>query len=278
MADERGAGARVRVAGNRRCSTRVGWLVARQRMMFRPSRHRALASGLVAVILLAVAGCSSDDASSSAGTTATTPQGSPSSAATAGSIPAGDAPIEPGTYRIPESAWSVTDFTVTFPEDWTVQYGHVYASNRDQDDEFGFYAVDVDAIWADACKGGDSGALTEVGPSVDDLAAALGEQPGPRVSHPIETSLGGHPAVRLDFTVPEGFDLAPCNLGDIGLQIWYSPPADKHFVLLADGIASVYILDVNGERQVFLAQHGSTISDQDLAELQAVLDSIRIET
>lgn len=62
----------------------------------------------------------------------------------------------------------------------------------------------------------------------------------------------------------------------IGLQVWYSPTADKNFILLADGIASVYIVDVDGERQVFLAQIGSTTSDEDLAELQAVLDSIRI--
>lgn len=74
-----------------------------------------------------------------------------------------------------------------------------------------------------------------------------------------------------------GFDLEPGSAADIGLQIWYSAPADKNFVLTDDGIASVYILDVNGERQVFLTQHGSITSDEDSAELQTVLDSIRIE-
>lgn len=39
-----------------------------------------------------------------------------------GAIPAGTAAIEPGTYRIPGSAWSDVDFTVTFPEGRTVQY------------------------------------------------------------------------------------------------------------------------------------------------------------
>jgi hypothetical protein len=39
---------------------------------------------------------------------------------TPGAIPAGTAAIEPGTYRIPGSAWSDVDFTVTFPEGWTV--------------------------------------------------------------------------------------------------------------------------------------------------------------
>ena len=72
-------------------------------------------------------------------------------------------------------------------------------------------------------------------------------------------------------------DLEACRSEGIGLQIWYSAPADKYFVLLADGIASVHIVDVDGERQVFLTQYRSATSDEDLRELQLVLDSIRIE-
>ena len=240
-------------------------------------RHRNVVAGIVAVAISIGTGC--DDTTSSVD--ATTPQISPSTATAptpeSGSIPAGDGAIDPGTYRIPSSAWSVTDFTVTFPEDWTVQYGHIYARNQDEDDEFGFYAVVVDEIFAEGCAGSNSG-LTAVGPSVDDLAAALLQQPDPMKGGPVETTLGGYPATRVDLTVPVGFDLGPCNAADVGLQIWYSEPADKNFVLLDDGMASVYIVDVNGPRQVFLTQYGSTTSDADLAELQEVLDSIRIES
>jgi hypothetical protein len=38
----------------------------------------------------------------------------------------------------------------------------------------------------------------------------------------------------------------------------------------------VYIVDVDGQRQVFVTQYLSTTSDEDRAELQAILDSIRI--
>ena len=41
--------------------------------------------------------------------------------------------------------------------------------------------------------------------------------------------------------------------------------------------ASVYVVDVDGERQVFLTQHGPAASDEDLRELQSMLDSIRID-
>lgn len=134
----------------------------------------------------------------------------------------------------------------------------------------------VDAIYADACEG-SNGELMDVGPSVDDLAAALLQQRGPLASGPIDTTLGGYPATRIDLTVPEGFDLKPCSLESIGLQIWYCAPADKYFVLLPDGIVSVYIVDVDGQRQVFLTG-GSATSDEDVRELQAILDSIQIES
>ena len=205
---------------------------------------------------------------------------SPRPGATTSLFASSDEPvaIEPGTYRIPRSAWSIADFTVTFPEGWTVQYGHVYATHPDTpDDELGFYAVVVDAIYADACEG-DTGELMEVGRSVDDLAAALLRQPGPTASGPVDTTLGGYPASRIDLAIAEGFDLEACSLEGLGLQIWYSPPADKYFVLLPDAIMNVYIVDVDGQRQVFLTGYGSATSDEDVRELQTVLDSIHIET
>ncbi len=236
--------------------------------------RRAIA---VAALLAGLTGCgggASDElqASTPSATLSPTPD------ATDNPFPESDDPVavEPGTYQIPKSAWSVADFTVAFPKGWAVQYGHVYSKHTDTDEEFGFYAVVVDTIYADACAG-SNGELIEVGPRVDDLAEALLHQQGPKTSGTVETKLGGYPATRIDLTVPKGFDLTGCNAADIGLQIWYSPPADKNFVLLRDGIATVYIVDVDGQRQVFQTQYGSATSDEDVRELQAVLDSINIE-
>ena len=41
--------------------------------------------------------------------------------------------------------------------------------------------------------------------------------------------------------------------------------------------ASIYVVDVDGERQVFLTQHGPAASDKDLRELQSMLESIHID-
>lgn len=225
---------------------------------------------LLVILPVVLAGCGGD--------VAREPQAATRSATLAPTqrvIPAGTAAIEPGTYRVPRSAWSVTDFTITFPEGWTVQYGHTYLKHSDAPGEVGFYAVVVDAIYADAC-GGD-GERIKIGPSVDDFVAALLQQDGPITSDPVNTTLGGYPATRIDMTVPKEFDLKACRLGEIGLQVWYSPPADKYFVLLPDGNASVYVLDVKGQRQVFLTQYRSPASDNDVRELQTILDSIEIE-
>lgn len=242
------------------------------------TRRRALpVAGLPVAVLLAVtSGCAGVASSEPpASTPSATPSVAPSIEADPFPYSEDPLPIEPGTYLIPESAWSVADLTVTFPEDWTVQYGHVFAKNPDTPDEFGFYAVVVDEIYADACVG-DAGELVPVGPSVDDLAQALLEQPGPEGSGPIATTLGGYPASRVDLAIPQSLDLEACNLGGIGLQVWYSPPADKYFVLGPDGTMRVYILDVEGMRQVVLTA-GSATLDADAAELQTVLDSIEIE-
>jgi hypothetical protein len=118
-----------------------------------------------------------------------------------------------------------------------------------------------------------------VGPGVDGLVTALLEQKGSVASEPVETTVGGYPATRIDVTIPKRLDLADCRLADdgiFGLQLWYSAPADKYFVLQRHGMASIYILDVDGDRQVFLTQQFSS-TPGDRVEVQAVLDSIRIE-
>jgi hypothetical protein len=118
----------------------------------------------------------------------------------------------------------------------------------------------------------------EIGPSDGDFATALLEQPGTEASRPVATRLGGHPAIRIDLAVPDGYDLTACSIGEIGFQIWYSRPADKYFVLLPDNPTSVYIVDVDGQRQMFIAGPvGPTVTNRDARELQAVLDSIRFD-
>jgi hypothetical protein len=184
--------------------------------------------------------------------------------------------IDPGTYRIPSSTWSAVEFTITFPKGWTVQWGNIYHYGPDQ--ELAVEAAVVDEIYTDACRG--DGVTQAVGPRVEDLVTALRRQPGPATGRPVLTTLGGYPATRVDLRVPQGLDLESCRLADdggLGLQIWHSEPADNYFVLFPGAVASVYILDVGPERQVFVTQNRSPDSAEASVALEAVLDSIRVE-
>jgi hypothetical protein len=229
---------------------------------------RAVVVGLLLAVSLT--GCRGTSDAGGSSSTAT-----PSS--TFASSPAGDAAIEPGTYLVPRSAGVSVDFTVTFPDGWRAHDSGAYDKHADEPDEIGFQSVVVDKIYADACRG-DRGAQTKVGPGADALVSALLEQPGPAKSGPVETTLGGYPATRVDLRVPRRLQSRDCFRGPgTGVQLWLSEP-DDYLVLGADGLVSVYVVEVNGERQVFTSQYRPAYtSKEDQAELQQILDSIRIE-
>ena len=94
--------------------------------------------------------------------------------------------VEAGTYRIPRSAWSLTDFAVTLPEGWTVQYGQRFAKHADEEREVSVYVVTIDEVYTEACRG--DGVPEPVGPGVDALVDALSAQRSLAVSEPTTTS------------------------------------------------------------------------------------------
>lgn len=192
-------------------------------------------------------------------------------------------PVDAGTYHIPPSEWSVSGVTMTVPQGWETQHGYPGVFKPlDPDGEVGFYFVMVDSIYSDPCVGsaGDpANELMEIGPSVDDLVSALMSQPHTVTTGPIETTLAGLPATRIDLTVADDGETATCNVNLPGhLQIWHSRPVDKYFVLLSDGTASVYVLDIDGQRQVLLTQHQSGSPADNIAEMQTIIDSIALDS
>jgi hypothetical protein len=243
------------------------------------TRMRYLTGALATALMLATS-CNGDAVTSTAispqpvSTTVIQPPTSPPDPEMPTASP-DPVPLEPGTYDIAASAWTVADLEITLPTDWTVQYGHVFHKHSDTPQEIGFYPIVIDSIYADACQG-DEGSLIRVEAGVDDLAEALLQQPGAVATGPVATTIGGQPASRIDIEVPPGADLATCSLGGHGLQIWFSAPADKYFVLLPDGRARIYIVDVHGRRQVFLIQYRAETPKADIDELDAILASIVI--
>jgi hypothetical protein len=206
------------------------------------------------------------------GTGGSQPSPSPTAAPTASPEPTlarvpGSGPIEAGTYRMTDGQSSIR---VTIPQGWVSIEGTDIRKHRDQPNEvtFELYSADI-YVYPDACATEDSGPRT--GPTADDLLAALRAQQNSDVSEPTEITIGGHPGVRLEVSVPEGLDVASCT-PDV-LRIWHD--ADDDY--LHAGPTPVYIVETSSGRIVFRKGNEPEATAADLAELQGILDSIQIE-
>ncbi len=232
--------------------------------------HTVLAAAAVVVVLLGVAGgvriFDADKSSAPHVVDQPPPR----------SLPAEDGVVEPGTYLVPRSIWSTVAFTITFPEGWRVRDQNIFDTNSEQIDELNIEPFVVTKLYADACQG-ERGTQTQVGPGVDDLVDALLAQPGPAKTR-VETTLGGYPATRVDLRVPDRLQTRNCFMGPgTGAQIWLNGPKN-YLVLDPNGLLSIYVVDVDGQRAVFTSQTRTAYtSPEDRAELQQVLDSIHIE-
>jgi hypothetical protein len=120
--------------------------------------------------------------------------------------------------------------------------------------------------------------MVDVGTTVDELGSALLAQEGRIASAATDVTLGGFPAQRIELTVPAGFDSASCDGGII--RFWPDPgPNESGGVCCAPAGTTdvVYIVDVDGNTFVVVARHTAISSAQDRAELDAIVDSIRID-
>jgi hypothetical protein len=165
--------------------------------------------------------------------------------------------------------------TVTVPSGWYAFPGARGISQQtDTPRELGFSLWGVVGVYTDACA--SEGTLVEVGPSVADLVKALVDQEGSDASVPADVTFGGFPAKRIDLTVPLALEGATCRIGD-GLQIGANMAETDFFALPFGFSSTVYVIDVDGQRLVITTGTGDASSVEDVAEMQAMLDSIRIE-
>ena len=193
--------------------------------------------------------------------------------------------VAPGTYLWSAGGATPADITLTIPAGWSGRYG---IPNKDRGGP-GEVAVGdwiIANVYTDPCQWQGSLLDPPVGPTVDDLATALAAQKGRNATAPTDVMLGGYPAKRVELSIPADLDPATCDEGVI--RTWVGPgedaaPVDQTETLgeprrMHPGQLNVaYIVDVNGERLVIDTWHMPGTSAADLAELDAILASMRIE-
>jgi len=185
-----------------------------------------------------------------------------------------EGPISAGRYRVDPGPYAAVGYTVDMPDGWVAQNGgQTLTKHPDEPGEVGINPYVVKDIFADAC--GPNDVLT-VGPTANDLVTALGQQKRSETSDPTAVTLGGYPATRLRLTIPDGLDPSTCD-PPIGLQVWHSAPAENYMVVIDGGTLTVTVADVNDSRFVLTSQSGSGSTPDDVAEMEAIVASVRIQ-
>jgi hypothetical protein len=167
--------------------------------------------------------------------------------------------------------------TLNVPDGWS-NFGDwaILKNGGDPPEGMGLGVVIEANVYTDRCQW--RGALLDppVGPTVDDLAIALAEHWGSDATAPVDVMVDGFAGEHMVLSVPTDVDFADCDDGRFQSRIdtdggmrWYQGPGQ---------IEKLWILDVDGVRLVIGAAYFPETSPQDRAELQQIIDSIRIES
>jgi hypothetical protein len=173
--------------------------------------------------------------------------------------------LAPGTYAMTSVAPLRIAFTV--PSGWykgTIDWA-VWDSDTNASIAF---AVPAN-LYEDPCAADKGLRNPTVGPTVADLVAALGTVPGTSAGPATDVTLAGFAGQRIDLT---GDDPAACDDGvlwDVGDVAVPLPGPNEPMTLR--------VLDAGGTRLIVSSRTPADASPGDVAELQAVIESIRVD-
>jgi hypothetical protein len=195
--------------------------------------------------------------------------------------------LAPGRYYLDPDNDGTTPMRVTYQlatEGWDQWFGALKPV-AGGDGYTGFSITTVPNLVTDACRD-HTPLVPPVGPTVDDLAAALSQlEPFELTEPPTDVSRFGYSGKRLVLTVPDlrvgggenYHDFADCVDGE--LHSWISPLNGGAFYgYEGPGHTEEFlILDVDGTRLVLVRNTHPESPALDIAERDAIFDSIRIE-
>lgn len=121
----------------------------------------------------------------------------------------------------------------------------------------------------------------DAGETVDQLVSRLLTRDGDaRSSYSANASpanLGGYSGQLVNIEMPAGLDPSTCDHGQY--WVWSGDGADGQAIYAQgqSGRFHLWILDVQGERVIVMTHDFPATSDEDRAELQSIVDSVRID-
>jgi len=197
----------------------------------------------------------------------------------------GSTAVAPGTYRMrgpgaSPAGWPST-VIVTIPDGWeanSVLRGAGLTWTGDDGQPLARLSFSsVGKLFADPCASrgrGDAMLEPPLGPSVDELVAGLRSLPVFEFTEPVDVTLDGWAARRLQVTHPAG-----CGEGE-EVDLWRTPPdaGETWGISSREGWHStLWVLDVDGLRFVVIAAYELDARGDVRLELERMVDSIDIE-
>jgi hypothetical protein len=264
------------------------------------SLNRSFEAVVVAALSFAIAGCTGAQPSGarSASPSTSTPS-APSATPTATPIPTPTPSFEVIGERLAPGTHTARPFDPALPEPWGVCAGQSGCAETTADDTigitytvpegwaFGFRAAVTKPsagtvapsgmslhflrggwLFSDPCVKVDGPPDIEVGPRADDFADALAAHPLLDATTPVDVTLGGFSGKYLDLQLPS--DISGCTYS-------YLPWAPAFYAQGPNHRWHVWSLDVEGVRVVIQNGDFAGTLPADLAEMHAIIDSIKIE-
>lgn len=184
---------------------------------------------------------------------------------------------------------SLPTFTVdaTLPEGWQVEPSWAFVGPNNHDSPIGIAVafLRADGLFLDPCQWDIAGTGdanqpgdVEVGPTVNDLAAALAENTAYESTAPMDVTVGGFPGKQLTLQVPPESPDCDAVSGDTegNLLVFSGLDANGLHVQGPANRWDVSIADVDGTRLVAVVSSFPETPAEDLSAAQGILESVVI--
>lgn len=251
---------------------RATWWPARRFPPMNQTMRIALASA--AVVAVALIGISILGGQQIGGPNLDDPTPSPMPSIATQALLPDSGQLTPGTYVIDEPFTLRVSMTVG--DGWNIWSGitpdgaAIYKESADPPNGRGVIVSVVNNLYADPCDTSAGLLDPPLGPSVEDLATALLEQPRTDASPITDVSLAGYSGKYVEYTATVAIDGCASTL-----HRW--PTVAGPRLALVDEHDQVWILDVDGVRLVIDAFSFPGASEADLAEILEIVESIQIQ-
>jgi hypothetical protein len=214
-----------------------------------------------------------------------TPQPTFSPASSASSVPALPAGLlEPGTYSVRPQDIDAPRVTLTVPAGWDGGgFGVSKGGSIDPPDGAGIILWGGDFnVYGDPCQWVDALPGSATGPTVDDLIAGLSARALRDATAPTDITVDGFFGKAIELSVPAEINFDPADgfvdCDESEFRSWISPDGKSFRVHQGPGQRDqLWVVDVFGTRVIIDATFYDGTSAADMAEIQAILDSIRFE-